>query len=151
MTDTGPIGPDEETDAMDVPQDQSPLPPFAVGFGIVLESASKDLLIAHLEVGAQHANRNNVMHGGAILALADVLGGTAASLNLRPGEGTTTLESKTNFLRPVPLGQIVTARTEPLHRGRKTQVWKTTVLRADGKAAAITTQTQLTLRNSTEG
>lgn len=131
-------------------QDQSLLPPFAIGFGIELESATKDLLIARLAVGLEHANRNNVMHGGAILALADVLGGTAASLNLAPGERTTTLESKTNFLRPVPLGQIVTARTEPVHRGRKTQIWRTTVLRADGKPAAITTQTQLTLRKTDE-
>ena len=133
---------------MDASEDQSPLPPFAIHFGIVLESASKDLLIARLAVGPEHANRNNVMHGGAIMALGDVMGGTAASLNLAPGQGTTTLESKTNFLRAVPLGQTLTTRTEPVHRGRKTQIWKKTILRADGKEAAIVTQTQLTLQNT---
>lgn len=136
---------------MPLTQDQSPLPPFAQHFGIVLEHWSRDLLVASLAVGPQHANRNSVMHGGAIMALTDVLGGTAASLNLGDGEGTTTLESKTNFLRAIPLGQTVTARTVPIHRGRKTQIWQTTVLRDDGKPAAITTQTQLTLPRADNG
>lgn len=136
---------------MPAPPDQSLLPPFALQFGILLDSASKDQVVGRLTVGPNHANRNNVMHGGAIMAFTDVLGGTAASLNLAEAETTTTLESKTNFLRAIPLGQVVLGRSVPLHRGRKTQIWQTTVLRADGKPAAITTQTQLTLREAGEG
>ena len=131
--------------------DQSLLPPFARQFGIRLDSATKDRLVGRLTVGPEHANRNAVMHGGALMALTDALGGTAASMNLREGEATTTLESKTNFLRSVPIGQTVTAQTIPIHRGRKTQIWQTTVLRADGKPAAITTQTQMTLPAKTPG
>ncbi|MEM1362723.1 MAG: PaaI family thioesterase [Pseudomonadota bacterium] len=122
---------------------QLSLPPFADMFGITLGPCTQDEIIGYLTVGAAHANRNGVMHGGAIMAFADVLGGTAASYNLGDGQDTTTIESKTNFLRPVALGETVTGRSAPLHRGGKTHVWQTTILRADGKPAAITTQTQL--------
>ncbi|MEM8729337.1 MAG: PaaI family thioesterase [Pseudomonadota bacterium] len=121
------------------------LPPFPSGLGIVLDSCAPDLVEGHLVVGPDHSNRNGVMHGGAIMALADALGGTAASLNLAEAQRTTTLESKTNFLRPIPIGDTATARTVPLHRGRKTTIWQTTVARGDGKPAAIVIQTQLTL------
>lgn len=119
------------------------LPPFAETFGISLGSCTQDEIVGYLTVGPAHANRNGVMHGGAIMAFADVLGGTAASFNLKEGQNTTTIESKTNFLRAVTLGETITGRCVPQHRGGKTHVWQTTVLRADGKPAAITTQTQL--------
>jgi uncharacterized protein (TIGR00369 family) len=77
--------------------------------------------------------------------MADNLGGLATSLNLSSGLTTTTLESKTNFLRPVPLGETAHAVCVPLHRGRTTMVWQTTIMRADGKVAAIVTQTQMVL------
>jgi uncharacterized protein (TIGR00369 family) len=80
------------------------------------------------------------------MGLADNLGGTATFLNLREGEGTVTVESKTGFFRPVPLGTTVRAVTEPLHKGRKTMVWQTRILREDGKLAAMVTQTQMVLR-----
>ncbi|MGN6470641.1 MAG: PaaI family thioesterase, partial [Rhizobiaceae bacterium] len=90
-------------------------------------------------------NRAGVMHGGAIMAMADNLGGLATTLNLAKDFTTTTLESKTNFLRPVPIGEKAYAVCVPLHRGRTTMVWQTTVSRADGKVAAIVTQTQIVL------
>jgi uncharacterized protein (TIGR00369 family) len=77
------------------------------------------------------------------MALADMLGGTAATANLPEGAGTTTIESKTNFFAPVPLGDSVFAECTPLHRGRTTMVWETRVRRGDGKLAAVVTQTQL--------
>jgi uncharacterized protein (TIGR00369 family) len=77
------------------------------------------------------------------MGLADNVGGTATFLNLRPGEKTTTVESKTNFFRAIPVGSKVRAICEPLHRGRKTMVWQTRLLTEDGKLAAIVTQTQL--------
>ena len=83
--------------------------------------------------------------GGAIMALADNLGGTATMINLPPGKTTTTIESKTNFLRPIRIGDTATARAVPLHKGRTTMVWQTTITRPDGKPAAVVTQTQLTI------
>ena len=63
----------------------------------------------------------------------------------RGGQESTTIESKTNFFRAIPLGETVRAVCIPLHRGRTTMVWQTTVTGADGKQAAIVTQTQLVM------
>lgn len=125
--------------------DQSLLPAFPAGLGIRLEEVSAWLVIGSLLTTPELGNRNGVMHGGAIMAFADALGGVAAAVNLAEGQSTTTLESKTNFLRPIRIGDRITGRCEPLHMGRTTTVWQTTVLRPDGKPAAIVTQTQLTL------
>src|SRR5207302_7860083 len=88
------------------------------------------------------------LHGGALLALADVGGGICAGLNL-PEEavGTTTIESKTNFLRPVRSGHV-DAVSEPLHIGRTTIVVQTDLFDADGRRAARVTQTQTVLQRT---
>lgn len=127
------------------PPDQSLLPAFPVSMGIRLEETGSDLVVGSMEVTAVHGNRNGVMHGGAIMAFADTLGGVAAAVNLSDGDSTTTLDSKTNFVRPIPVGGRITGRCEPLHKGRKISIWQTTVFREDGKPAAIVTQTQMTL------
>jgi uncharacterized protein (TIGR00369 family) len=85
------------------------------------------------------------MHGGAIMAFADTLGAMATSLNLQPGYGTTTMESKTNFFAPGVEGTTVRAETTPLHRGRRTHTWQTRILGADGRLLALVTQTQMVL------
>ena len=121
-------------------------PPFARLLGLRITHANPDRVEAELPVTEALTNRNGQLHGGAIMALADNLGGTATFLNLRPGEGTVTVESKTNFFRPLAPGSIVTAITEPLHRGRKTQVWQTRILTPEGKLAALVTQTQMVLQ-----
>ena len=121
------------------------LPAFPQWLGVRLTGLAPACVTGEVEVAAHHANRNGVMHGGAIMALADSLAGTAAALNLSEGQTTTTIESKTNFLRPVAIGQVATARCEPIHLGRRTTIWQTTILRPDGKPAAIVTQTQLTI------
>lgn len=126
-------------------------PAFSVFLGIELVSYSQDRIVAELVVREEMANRNGVLHGGAIMAFADNLGGTAASLNLPEGAATTTLESKTNFLRPVPIGHRARAECIPLHRGRTTSVWQTTVHDEDGRVAAIVTQTQMTLHPRSSG
>lgn len=123
-------------------------PAFSRFLGVELISYSRDRIVAELVVREDHANRNGVMHGGAIMAFADNLGGTAASLNLPPGAQTTTLESKTNFLRSIRIGHTARAECVPLHRGRTTSVWQTTVRDEEGRAAAIVTQTQLVLHPS---
>ena len=119
-------------------------PAFAHFMGVRFTSGSRDRIEAELTVGEELASRNGVMHGGAIMAFADILGGAASVLN-PDGTRTTTIESKTNFFRAIPLGETARAVCIPLHRGRTTMVWQTTIMRADGKEAAIVTQTQLVM------
>ena len=90
-------------------------------------------------------NRRGVMHGGAIMAVADIMGGMTATAGLPKGSRTATIESKTNFFAAIPAGETAHAETTPLHRGKTTMVWQTRITRADGKLAAIVTQTQLVL------
>ncbi len=90
-------------------------------------------------------NRGGVMHGGALMAFADSLGGTAANANLREGQRTTTIESKTNFFAGIPIGDVAHAECVPLHVGRSTIVLQTRITRNDGKLAAVVTQTQMVL------
>jgi 1,4-dihydroxy-2-naphthoyl-CoA hydrolase len=120
-------------------------PPFGRWLGMKITHVSRDRVVAELVVREELANRNGVLHGGAVMALADNMGGTATSLNLPQGAATTTIESKTNFFAACPLGETVTTETTPLHRGRTTMVWQTRITRADGKLAALVTQTQLVM------
>lgn len=133
---------DFETRLHAVAEDQ---PDFARHLGARLVESTPERVVFEMPVTQDLANRNGVLHGGAIMGLADNAGGTATFLNLPEGLSTTTVESKTNFLRPVRIGDTARAVCEPLHRGRTTQVWQTTVTRGDGKVAAIVTQTQLVL------
>ncbi|HET9859140.1 MAG TPA: PaaI family thioesterase [Nocardioidaceae bacterium] len=134
---------DDSTDPLQAVAEAQP--PFSSFMGIRLVSYSRDEVVGELYVREDLANRNGVLHGGAIMAFADNLGGTAASLNLPAGAGTTTMESKTNFLRAIPLGHTARAVCVPLHRGRSTSVWQTTVSDGEGRAAAIVIQTQMVL------
>jgi len=113
--------------------------------GVRITHLSRDRVAAELTARAELANRKNILSGGVLMALADLLGGTAATANLPDGAGTTTIESKTNFFAPVPLGATVFAECTPLHRGRTTMVWETRIRRGDGKLAAVVTQTQLVM------
>lgn len=119
--------------------------PFADLIGVELVSASPDCVEAKLTVRKEHCTIPDILHGGAIMALADTLGGMATFLNLDKGSSTTTVESKTNFLSAVPLGDTASAKCTPVHRGRKLMVWQTHISRGDGKLAAIVTQTQMVL------
>jgi 1,4-dihydroxy-2-naphthoyl-CoA hydrolase len=120
-------------------------PAVARTLGVKFTHLSRDRVAAELPARAELANRKNVLSGGVLMALADILGGTAAAANLPLGAGTTTIESKTNFFAPVALGDTVFAECTPLHRGRTTMVWQTRITRSDGKLAALVTQTQLVL------
>jgi uncharacterized protein (TIGR00369 family) len=79
------------------------------------------------------------------MAFADALGATGAAMNLQPGARTTTLESKTNFLRGAPVGTVVEGEAKPLHVGRRSSVWQTRITNAEGKLLAVVIQTQMTL------
>lgn len=140
MSETGPSG--EVERLREIAEDQ---PPFARVFGLRIVSAERDRVVGEFTVTAELGNRNGVLHGGAIMAVADNMGGTATFMNLPAGAGTTTLESKTNFFAAIPLGDVARAECTPLHRGRSTQVWQTRITRADGKLAALVTQTQLVM------
>jgi uncharacterized protein (TIGR00369 family) len=120
-------------------------PPFAHWLGIKVTHVSPERVTAELYVREEFNNRFGIMHGGAVMALADNLGGTATVANLPDGARTTTIESKTNFFAAIPVGETAFAECTPLHRGRTTMVWQTRITRADGKLAAIVTQTQLVL------
>jgi uncharacterized protein (TIGR00369 family) len=116
--------------------------PFAGQLGIELLEAGPDLVRGRLAWAPERTTTADVMHGGAIMALADTCGGVCAYLNLPEGaQGTATIESKTNFLRAITAG-YASAITRPLHRGRTLIVLETEVGRDDGKLAAKVTQTQ---------
>lgn len=134
-----------ETDASLARAIEGALPAFARFMGVRVKSGSRDRIEAELTVRDDHLNRNGVLHGGAVMAFADILGGAASVLNLPEGARTTTIESKTNFFQALLAGETARAECVPLHRGRTTMVWQTTIARADGKRAAIVTQTQLVL------
>ncbi|MCK9919944.1 PaaI family thioesterase [Microbacteriaceae bacterium K1510] len=120
-------------------------PPFAEFLGLKITHVSSDRVAAELPVRDELNNRFNIMHGGAIMALADNLGGTAATANLKPGQSTTTIESKTNFFAGIPIGDVAYAECTALHKGRTTMVWQTRITRGDGRLCALVTQTQMVL------
>jgi uncharacterized protein (TIGR00369 family) len=119
--------------------------PFAELLGIVYLSASKERVTAELMVRDELCTRPAVLHGGAIMAFADTLGAAATVLNLPAGAWTTTIESKTNFLAPAPVGGKVLGETTPIHRGRRTMVWQTRITTAEGRVVALVIQTQMVL------
>ena len=126
---------------------QSPLP-FAVLLGIEFTSAAPERVTAELVVRDDLCTQPAVLHGGAIMAFADTLGAAATVLNLPAGAGTTTIESKSNFLNPAPVGTKILGETTPVHRGRRTMVWQTRVTTETGRSVALVTQTQLVIEPS---
>ncbi len=119
--------------------------PFAKLLGIKLLSVAPDRVTAEMAVRDDLCTSPAVLHGGALMALADTLGAWATILNLADGAGTTTIESKTNFLAPAPAGSTVTAECLPIHRGKRTMVWQTRVTNSNGRLLGIVTQTQMVL------
>lgn len=126
-------------------------PPFARHLGIRVVSASPEEVVAEMPVTEALINRNGVLHGGALMSLADNTGGTATFLHLARDEFTTTSESKTNFFRSLEFGDTARAVARLLHNGRTTKVWQTSIYRGDGKLAAQVTQTQMILKRGARG
>jgi 1,4-dihydroxy-2-naphthoyl-CoA hydrolase len=120
-------------------------PPFAEFMGMKITHLSRDKITAEIFVREELNNRFGAMHGGAVMALADNLGGTATFANLPEGGRTATIESKTNFFAPIPIGDTAFAECTPLHRGRTTMVWQTRITRNDGRLCALVTQTQIVI------
>jgi 1,4-dihydroxy-2-naphthoyl-CoA hydrolase len=121
--------------------------PFVRWLGMRLLTAAPERVTAEMIVRDELCNRAGILHGGALMAFADTLGACATGLNLPEGAGTTTLESKTNFLAAAPSGAKLIAECLPLHRGRSTMVWQTRLTSEEGRLIAVVTQTQLVLES----
>lgn len=112
--------------------------------GIRLVQASKDRVVAELTIRDELRTVGGALHGGTIMAFADTVGAAATMLNLPPGAGTTTIESKTNFFAAGREG-AVRAEAVPLHRGKRIMVWQTRITDESGRLLAQTIQTQMVL------
>jgi uncharacterized protein (TIGR00369 family) len=120
--------------------------PFAELKGVTFTEASTERVVARMLVRPDLCTLHHTVHGGAVMALADSVGAAATVINLPDdAKGTTTIESKTNFIGPAKEGTTLVATATPVHRGRRTQVWQTRLETEDGKLVAVVTQTQLVL------
>ncbi|MBI5319279.1 PaaI family thioesterase [Bradyrhizobium sp.] len=120
--------------------------PFAELKGVKFVEADKDRVVAKMVVRPDLCTLHHTIHGGAVMALADSVGAAATVINLpEDAKGTTTIESKTNFIGAAKEGATVVATATPVHRGRRTQVWQTRLETEDGKLVAVVTQTQMVL------
>ena len=120
--------------------------PFAQLLGIEFISAEGDSLVARMLIRPELCTIGGIAHGGAIMSFADTLAAAAAFISLPvDAKGTTTVESKTNFVAPARVGSIVIGRATLIHRGKKTQIWQTLVATEDEKLVALIVQTQMNL------
>ena len=120
--------------------------PLATLMGVTFVEAVMDKVVATMVVREDLCTLGHTLHGGAIMALADSVGAAATVINLpEDAKGTTTIESKTNFIGGAKEGATVIATATPVHRGRRTQVWQTRLETEDGKLVAVVTQTQMVL------
>jgi 1,4-dihydroxy-2-naphthoyl-CoA hydrolase len=124
---------------------QRELPPFPRWMAITVTLATPERVVAELTVREELCTSGDILHGGAVMAFADTIGALGTVVNLREGQGTTTVESKTNFFAASPIGTRLIAEATPLHRGRRTQVWETRLTNAEGRLVAKVTQTQMVL------
>ena len=119
--------------------------PFSDLMGVELTVREKTRVVGRMVVREDLCTSGGILHGGAYMAFADTLGAIAGFLNLPAGAGTTTLESKTNFLGSARVGEMVSGETTPLHVGRRSSVWQTRITNDAGKLLAVVTQTQMVL------
>ena len=119
--------------------------PFAALMGVEITHAAPDRVEGRLVVRPDLCTAGAILHGGAMMALADSLGAVGAFLSTPAGLRTTTLESKTNFIAAAKVGTTVSAVSTPLHIGRRSSVWTTRIEGEGGKLVAVVTQTQMTV------
>jgi uncharacterized protein (TIGR00369 family) len=122
---------------------------FAEVLGVRFLEGTPERVRAELTVRDELCTVPGVMHGGALMAFADTLGAFGTAMNLPAGAGTTTIESKTNFLAATSPGQTITGECVAVHRGRRTMVWQTRITNAEGKLLALVSQTQMVLEART--
>lgn len=126
-------------------EDMPPQSAFSILLGINIDVCTPEEVVCSMTVTEAMANRNGVLHGGALMTLSDTAGGTNAFIASPAEISNTTVEAKTNFIRPVKVGDTVTARSVPVHLGRATAVLQVTMTRGDGKVVGVTSQTHLYL------
>jgi 1,4-dihydroxy-2-naphthoyl-CoA hydrolase len=120
--------------------------PYTALLGATATAAAPDEVRLRLDWDTTRCTSGGVLHGGALMGLADAAGGWCAFLNLPPGvDGTATVSSATSFLRPVTGGHVE-AVARLLHRGRTVLVVDTELRDADGRLVGRTTQTQAVLQ-----
>jgi uncharacterized protein (TIGR00369 family) len=112
--------------------------------GIRFVEVGRDRVVAELDVREALMTIGGTIHGGTLMAFADTIGAAGTAANLEPGQGTATIESKTNFFAGCRAG-TVRAESTPLHKGRRTHVWQTRVTDDKGKLLSLTVQTQMIL------
>jgi 1,4-dihydroxy-2-naphthoyl-CoA hydrolase len=120
--------------------------PFSVSMGVSFVEAEQQRVVATMLVREDLCTVGHSIHGGAVMALADAVGAAATVINLpADAKGTTTIESKTNFVGRAKAGETVRATATPVHVGGRTQVWQTRIETEAGRLVAVVTQTQLVL------
>jgi 1,4-dihydroxy-2-naphthoyl-CoA hydrolase len=125
---------------------QSMKMPLAELKGVTFVEAEKDRVVARMLVRPDLCTLHHTVLGGGVLDFGVGGGAPATVINLpEDAKGTTTIESKTNFIGGAREGTTVIATATPVHRGRRTQVWQTRLETEDGKLVAIVTQTQMVL------
>lgn len=118
--------------------------PFTALLGLRMVESTPERAVATATWSRDGCTSNDVLHGGYLMSLADTLGAICAGHHQPPNTMTTTLESKTNFIRPVTEGEITITAT-PIHAGRRTIVVQTDITKPDGKLVSRTTQTQVVI------
>jgi uncharacterized protein (TIGR00369 family) len=124
--------------------------PYAAAVGIALEEATPEMARGSLAWAPERCTSSGVMHGGAIMSLADTVGAVCAFLNLPPGASTATVESATNFFRGVR-GGTLHATARPLHAGRSFIVVRTELTDDESRLVGQTTQTQAVITPRSPG
>jgi 1,4-dihydroxy-2-naphthoyl-CoA hydrolase len=126
-------------------QNLAEIAPLAGTLGIEVSHAAADEVRGSMDWAPERCTAGGVLHGGALMALADTLGGVCAFLNLPEGAtATATVESKTNFFRAVREGSVE-GITRPLHVGRSFIVVQTDLVDDNERRVAQVTQTQAVL------
>ena len=131
---------------LDIATLQKLLAPLFPGLmGLEISEAGPERIVATMRVRPDLCTTGESLHGGALMAFADTLGGVGTFVNLPPGKRTTTIESSTKFIGAARVGSVVTGECTALHRGRTTMVWQTRITSDAGKLCGVVTQTQLVL------
>lgn len=112
--------------------------------GVRITDITPKKVIGEMPVKPMHLNINGRVNGGALMAFADVMGAAGAVANRPNGFRGGTIESKTNFFA-AGIGPVLKAICIPLHIGRTTSVWQTSIKNSDGRLVAVVTQTQIAL------
>jgi uncharacterized protein (TIGR00369 family) len=117
---------------------------FPGDLGVEVLDVQDDSVTARLRVEQRHLHPGGYVHGGVWVAFADTVAAWGTMRNLPAGENFTTVELKVNVFASGVVGDELLATGEPLHRGRRTQVWEVRITKA-GRLAANFICTQIVL------